>query len=165
MMLGRRVTLAEAREAVNFPLLVPERQGFAEPPEIYLTGEGDPMVSFVYPAGPGLPPATGDIGALLTQFPGRVDRGMIEKGLYATGDADASALESVSVGGERGFWLSGAPHTFFIVCDDGNECREERYRLAGNVLLWERNALTLRFESALSQDEALAIATSLRPVE
>jgi hypothetical protein len=161
--LGRRVTLDEARVAVDFPVLVPTAAGFDTPAEIYLMdGDEGEMVSLVYPAGPGLPESdvTG-VGALLTQFQGEADRGLIEKGLPDSGPNE-SRLEAVSVGGEPGFWISGAPHGFFFVCHDVSECREERYRLAGNVLLWEQDGLTLRLESELSLDEALAIAESVR---
>ena len=164
--LGRRVTLDEAQAAVDFPVLVPAAAGFDSPGEIYLLdGDEGEMVSFVYPAGPGLPESdvTG-VGALLTQFQGEADRGLIEKGLPDSGPNE-SRLEAVSVGGEPGFWISGAPHGFFFVCYDGGECRQERYRLAGDVLLWEQDGLTLRLESTLSLDEALVIAESVRALE
>jgi hypothetical protein len=164
LMLGRPVTLAEANAAVDFPVLVPTASGFANPPEIYLAGEAESaMISFVYPARPGLPPATGDIGALLTQFRGQVNRNLIEKGLHGDDTGDETRLDLVVVDGSPGFWISGAPHTFFFVCPVAGECREERYRLAGNVLLWERDGLTLRLESALTRDEAIVVATSLQP--
>ncbi len=164
--LGRRVTFDEAQAAVDFPVLVPTAAGFDSPGEIYLlNADQGEMVSFVYPAGPGLPESdiTG-VGALLTQFQGEADRGLIEKGLPQR-DSNESRLEAVSVGGEPGFWISGAPHGVFFVCYDVGECREERYRLAGDVLLWEQDELTLRLESTLSWDEALAIAESVRAPE
>ncbi len=123
------------------------------------------MVSFVYAAGPRLPETdTAGIGALLTQFRGELERPLIEKGLrHDGGEAGArTRLEAVSVNGQPGFWLEGAPHSFFLVCAEREQCREERYRLAGNVLLWERGELTLRLESALSRDEALAIAATVQ---
>ena len=164
LMLGRPVTLDEAQAAVDFSLLVPTAAGFDAPDEIYLLDEGaGDMVSFVYPAGPGLPASdTTGVGALLTQFQGEANRNLIEKGL-ADGDGDfETRLEAVTVGGEPGFWISGAPHGFFFVCSGAGECREERYRLAGDVLLWERDGLTVRLESALSLEDALTIAESVR---
>ena len=118
-------------------------------------------VQDLYPPGPGLP-ATDEtgVGALLTQFQGEADRDLIEKGLLNDG-APETALEAVSIDGEPGFWISGAPHTFFFVCYDAGECRQERYRLAGNVLIWEQDGVTLRFESALSREDALAVAESV----
>jgi hypothetical protein len=166
LLLGRPVTLAEAQAAVDFPIRVPTAVGFDAPGEIYLLEQDEgAMVSFVYPAGPGLPASdkTG-VGALLTQFRGDADRGLIEKGLTDDG-AQETSLQSVSVAGEPGFWISGAPHGFFFVCYDLGECREERYRLAGNVLLWEQDGVTLRLESALSRENAVAIAESLSEPE
>jgi hypothetical protein len=166
LLLGRPVTLDEARAAVDFPVRVPTAAGFDAPAEVYLLDQDEgAMVSFVYPAGPGLPASdeTG-VGALLTQFKGEADRGLIEKGLPHDG-AQETQLEAISVGGEPGFWISGAPHGFFFVCYDAGECREERYRLAGNVLLWEQDGVTLRLESALSREEALAIAESVPALE
>jgi hypothetical protein len=164
-MLGRPVTLADAAAAVDFPVLVPRFEGFAAPREIYVLGQGvDTMISFVYPSREGLPPASGDVGALLTQFDGQLERNLIEKGLQGATEATVE-LEAVSVAGYPGFWISGAPHAFLIVCPDNYDCREEPYRLAANVLLWQQDGLTLRFESALTRDEALAIAASVRPEE
>lgn len=162
LLLGRQVSLDEARAAVDFPVRVPAAAGFAVPQEIYLLEEDQgAMVSFVYPPGPGLP-ATDEtgVGALLTQFQGEADRDLIEKGLLNDG-APETDLEAVSIDGEPGFWISGAPHTFFFVCYDAGECRQERYRLAGNVLIWEQDGVTLRFESALSREDAVAVAESV----
>jgi hypothetical protein len=162
LLLGRPVTLDEAQAAVDFPVRIPTAAGFNAPNEIYLLDQDNgAMVSFVYPAGPGLPATnqTG-VGALLTQFRGEADRGLIEKGL-SDDAARATHLQAVAVSGEPGFWISGAPHGFFVVCYDVGECREERYRLAGNVLLWEQDGVTLRLESAFSLKDALAIAESV----
>jgi hypothetical protein len=162
LLLGRPVTLDQARAAVDFPVRVPTAAGFDAPGEIYLLDQvADAMVSFVYPAGPGLPASdeTG-VGALLTQFRGEADRGLIEKGLPDDG-ARATHLEAVAVSGEPGFWISGAPHGFFLVCYDVGECRQEQYRLAGNVLLWEQDGVTLRLESALTLEDTLVIAESV----
>jgi hypothetical protein len=167
LMLGRQVTLDEAQAAVDFPVLMPMLEGFADPNEVYLLGLGDnAMVSFVYPAGDGLPESevTG-VGALLTQFRGNAVGDLIEKGLLGDDGAPETRLDAVTVDGERGFWISGAPHSVFLVCHDDGDCREERYRLAGNVLLWEQDGVTLRLESALSKAESLAIAKSVQPID
>lgn len=167
LMLGRPLTLEAAQAAVEFPILVPGAPDFADPGEIYLSGQGDSaMVSFVYPASPDIP-ASGQtgVGALLTQFQGESERGLIEKGLASDGNNAETSLESVTVHGERGFWISGAPHGVFFICFDVGECREERYRLASDVLVWEQNGLTLRLESSLTRDEALAVAASMRAPE
>lgn len=162
LLLGRPVSLDEAQAAVDFPVRVPAAASFDVPQEIYLLDRDQgAMVSFVYLPRPGLP-ATDEtgVGALLTQFQGAADRALIEKGLLTDGAAETH-LETVSVDGEPGFWISGAPHAFFFVCYDAGECRQERYRLAGNVLIWEQDGVTLRLESALSRENALAVAESV----
>jgi hypothetical protein len=167
LLLGRAVTLDEARAAVDFLLQLPSREDFAAPAEIYLSGSGErAMVSFVYPASEGMPEsAVSGVAALLTQFAGETDRGLIIKGLGISESEAATTLEAVTVNGEPGFWIEGAPHGVFLACGAAGECREERYRLAGNVLLWEQHGLTLRLESTLSREEALAVAASVRAAE
>jgi hypothetical protein len=165
LQLGREVTLEEASAAVPFPVSVPTLADYASPPAVYLLGSGDrAMVSFVYPPTPDLPEtSTPGVGALLTQFPGSTNRNFIRKGLYSDDGELATSLEIISVAGSDGFWIAGAPHTFFLACDavGGEECREERYRLAGNVLLWEADGVVFRLESDLSREASLILAESV----
>ena len=165
LQLGREVSLEQLRSAVTFPLYLPRDGRLGEPAAIYLLGEeSGAMVSFVYRAGPDLPATSvPSVGALLTVFRGETNRNIIEKGLASSDSAAATHLDAVTIDGEPGFWITGAPHAVFFVCYDIGECRGERYRLAGNVLLWQRGEVTLRLESALSRAESLAIAESVRP--
>lgn len=167
LQLGDAVTLEQAREAVAFPVVAPTAPELAAPAEISLLGEGtEAMISFVYPVSAALPGSqVPGVGALLTQFAGGVERNLIEKGLRGDAGQMQTHLEAVEVAGEDGFWITGAPHGVFLACGEGGDCREERYRLAGNVLLWERDGVILRFESALSKEASLAIAESVRPVD
>jgi hypothetical protein len=156
--LGQRVTLEEARRRVGFPVLVPGAPGFRQPAAVYVN-EAVPVggrVDLVYRARPGLPasPFT-DAGLLITQFRGQVEPGFLKK---VTG---AGMVQLVTVGGEPGYWFSGEPH-FFSYQDSAGQFREERTRLAGNTLIWQRGDLTLRLEGQLSQEEALRIAESMR---
>lgn len=61
-----------------------------------------------------------------------------------------------------GYWIDGEPHLFFSYRDERGQLRQDRSRLAGNVLLWERGDLTLRIEGNLTKVEALRIAESVR---
>jgi hypothetical protein len=70
-------------------------------------------------------------------------------------------VEEVTVGGEPGYWFSGEPH-FFTYIDADGQFREERTRLAGNTLIWQRGDLTLRLEGQLPKEEAVRIAESMR---
>ena len=46
-----------------------------------------------------------------------------------------------------------------MVTDHG----DERFRVEGNVLIWEEDGVTFRLETSLPLDEALAVAGSLVP--
>src|SRR6266542_2651604 len=133
--LGARTGLAQARGQLSFPLLVPALLG--DPDALYVFNAN--QVSLVYAPRPGLPqaPQSISVGLLLTEF--------------------RATLEEARVGASRGFWISGAPHSFFYRDPSGN-VQQDRSRLAGNTLLWEQNGLTLRLESALERDESIRIA-------
>jgi hypothetical protein len=69
-------------------------------------------------------------------------------------------VEPVTVGGRQGFFITGASH--FLYLERTDVVREERVRLARDVLLWERGPLTVRLEGDLTVAEALRIARSFR---
>jgi hypothetical protein len=70
-------------------------------------------------------------------------------------------VESVRVGASPGFWISGGPHEIGYLKPDG-EPFPESTRLAGNTLVWQRGAVTLRLECSCTKDRALGIAESMR---
>ena len=164
LQLGQRVDLGEARNAVEFPIALPATDVLDGPDEIYLRSlPRGSMVSAVYRARPGLPPSphTG-VAALLTQFEGAVDGGMIQKSVLAA-EPGMATLETLTINGDPAFWIEGEAHGFVYLDADG-EVRRESFRLAGNVLLWQRGATIYRLEAEVSRPQALAIATSLEPV-
>jgi len=156
--LGERATLEEARRRVGFPVLVPGAAGFRQPAAVFVNGNMPPggRVDLVYRARPGLPasPFT-DAGLLVTEFRGQPSPDFLKK------VAVLGMVEEVTVGGEPGYWFSGEPH-FFTYQDARGEVREERTRLAGNTLIWQRGDLTLRLEGEITKQEALAVAESMR---
>jgi hypothetical protein len=145
--LGSRVTLAEARRAVDFPVRVPERAG--APDDVFVSrGIPGGAVSLLY----------GDeenLRLLVTQFRGDVEPDLVKKAAAET------TFTTVVVRGEEGYWLSGAPHAVMFR-DENGEIREERNRLAGNVLLWVEDGVTFRLEGRMPLREALRLAESLR---
>jgi len=156
--LGERVSLSEASERVDFDVLIPGELG--EPDSVFL----DPAVSggqvaLAYEAEPGLPAAPGtELGALVTQFVGsRADEDALKK---VTTNDPGTRVVPVFVDGTQGLWISGEPHTIAYLEADG-DIRTDTVRLAGNVLLWERDGVTLRLESRLSRSEAVVIAESM----
>jgi hypothetical protein len=156
--LGERVTLEEAGRRVGFRILVPATGDLRRPDAVFVN-QAVPVggrVDLVYRARPGLPasPYT-DVGLLVTQFRGRPTPEFIKK------VTRMGLVEELTVGGEPGYWFSGEPH-FFTYQDADGILQEERTRLAGNTLIWQRGELTLRIEGEISRDEALRIAESMR---
>lgn len=139
---GQAVTLDEARRAVAFEVLVPPTGG--RPVERVFLDRVVGAVSFVYCC-PEL---------ILTEFLG-------EAVPYVQKIAGPDVrIEEVRVRGGRGLWLEGAHAVVFR--DSSGVVREDELRLAGNVLLWERNGVTFRLEGDIDREKALALAEELR---
>jgi hypothetical protein len=155
LQLGNPTTLADARARVGWHVYVPD---IGEPHDVYY--DEPPLggrVSLVYAAGNDLPraPQTG-VGLLIGEFRISIGSFFVEK-TAGTG----TSLEEVSVGDDRGFWLSGAPHILLYRDANGNVLQASA-RKAGNVLLWEHNGVTIRMESALSKADAIRLALTFR---
>ena len=69
-------------------------------------------------------------------------------------------LLRITVDGRRGYWISGGPHIVGVL-DRNGDLYQDRTRLAANTLLVQDGDRILRIESALSRDEAIAIARTL----
>ena len=144
--LGRPATLAAARSAVRFRVLVPRRLHAA--PRIFVAGSPPGgRVSLVYAGPPRV---------LVTQFRGSHTRAFLEKAI-----GPGTHVERVRVAGAPGAWISGRPHGF-VYADARGLIREERLRLAGDVLVWERGGVVYRLEGPVSKAGALRIASSLK---
>lgn len=152
--LGTRTSLLEARTQAAFPLLTLTELGV--PDAIYVLDAN--RVSMVYLPRAGLPPApqAASVGLLLSEF-----RATIDATLWGKGVPPGARLEQLQVNGQPGYFISGAPHTFFYRDATGN-VRDERQRLAGNTLLWQQGELIVRIESALDREASLRMAASLR---
>jgi hypothetical protein len=140
--LGARVELADARRAVDFPVLVPP----ASRVHAYLDRSlASGKVSFVW--------REDGRRLLLSEFRGEV---IVEKSV-----GPRTSVEHLRVRGVSGVWLTRARHTV-IWRDARGNVREETRRLAGNVLLWTAGGVTYRLEGAADRAQALAVARSLR---
>lgn len=153
---GRLVTLEAASAGAAFELVGVGALG--DPDEVYLD-DAVPggAVSFVYYPRPGLPEAeaTG-VGAILTQFQGRVSSEFITKVAVGGG----TRVKPVDVDGAPGYFFTGSGHLVYFTGADG-EVYQSEGRLAGNTLLWERGGVTYRLEAELSLNEALRVARSV----
>ena len=90
----------------------------------------------------------------MTEFRGSVDPSFFGKVVGSD-----TTVESVLVGGQPGYWLSGAPH-FFFYSGPGGVVQDER-RWVGDALLWSNGPITYRIESALGRDATIRVAESL----
>jgi hypothetical protein len=154
--LGKRVTIAQVQGIVPFTIVVPAELG--APDEVYLrTGFVENQVILLYRARPGLPAArlTG-AGLLFTEFQAHVDTEFVQGKILFLG---ATSVEPVTVNGDPGFWIEGAPHEIQYFDPSGREVPDQT-RLAGNVLLWQHGDVTFRIEADIGRAEAIRIAES-----
>lgn len=155
LFLGRPVSLTEAQAAVTFEILALTGLAVGEP-EIYLDHRDDtPVISLVYPASKSLPPI-GETGAglLLTQF---VPAG--DTDAYIKRTAMDAAPEFLIVNGSSGAWIEDGS-----LAIPGDTARADVERPSAHVLIWGADEITIRMETTLTRDEALAIARTLAPV-
>ncbi len=132
--IGPVVSLDRARRAFDGPLLVPPLD--PPPPAHLLRGD---TVSFVF-SYRGEP-------VLLNEW--EFGDGFLKK--LASG---GTSVEGAGVDGSPGLWVSGAVHDVFFPGVSP--------RLAGNVLIWERNGATYRLEGrSLTKADAVSLARSL----
>jgi hypothetical protein len=148
--LGRRLSLADARLEVTFPVILPTALG--RPDDVFVRGEGDrALVTLAYRRVLGVPvdEQTG-YAALLTQLRGRATEALVKKVTV-----EASVTEVV-VGGEPGYFVAG-PHEVYVN-RPGLGIVADRPRLAGNTLLWTHDGVTLRLEADVALDVAVELA-------
>jgi hypothetical protein len=144
--LGRRASVAAASRHLGSPIATVRALG--APDAVYL-GEGAPVrVSLVYVARAGLPAGTAGVGALLDELQGE-ELAFVEKMV-----AGHVPIVRVRVNGADGYFIAGR-HAV-------NLPNELRPRLAGNTVVWARDAVTYRLETALGLRRALALARSVR---
>lgn len=157
LQLGEPVTLDEASDRAGFDVEILGALG--EPDEVYIRSDRPGgRVSLVYEAEPGLPRTdeTG-VGALFGQFEATYDADIAQKKMVG----ETTTLEAVEVGGAPGYWLGGGPHVVVFI-DPNGKLRGDEVRLAGNTLLWQRDGVVFRLESALSKAAAIRLAESSR---
>lgn len=152
--LGTPIAAGTAGSVAGIEIVLPPDAALGPPASAWLL---DRRVSFVWPAGPALPP-TGDpaIGLILSEFRGTLEPGYFEKIL-----GPDTTIEAVRVRGATGWWVSGAPHEFVYVDADGQPAFDSR-RIVGDTLMWSDGTITYRLESGLDRAAAIGLAESLR---
>lgn len=148
---GRAVTPEAAQAAAAFTVLSPEGYG---DPAVVRFDDGIPggLVTLAFEAG------QGGYGLVITQMLGSVEAPLLEKVV-----GPDTTVTRVSVGEAGGYWIQGEPHLVIVLDRDGRD-RADEPRLVGNTLLFVRDGVTIRVESALDLDGALAVAGSLAPL-
>jgi hypothetical protein len=141
----RRMSLAEARRHVSFPILVPAALG--RPSEVVVS-DGGRVASLIYRRTPhGL--------IRMDEFAGHLDPVFFQKFIHL-GD-----VTQVRVNGRKGLWIKG-PHVLLYVTRDGTPAAASARLTTGNTLIWGTPQVALRLEGSLSRTAALAIADSAR---
>ena len=153
--LGERTTLADAPGSLAFDPLVPEAAG--EPDGVFVdTRVQGGVLSLTYRPTDDLPEARSThVGLLVSEF-----RGDLLPEYAGKIAGQATKIERLRVDGERAIWMEGAPH-FFFYRPPGETFREERLRIAQNVLLLERGNVLVRLEGAFDRPKAMELARSL----
>ena len=140
--LGERVSLDQATREVSFRVRVPAGE---DVDEVWLDrGVGTGAVSMVWCCP----------RVVLTQFRG-LSTPFVEK--YV---GPGTTVEYLLVGDRQGIWIEGDNHVVIFRDEFGRIL--ERPRLARNVLLWEREGVTLRLEGDFSKQRALALAARIK---
>ncbi len=139
--LGRPISLADARRTAGFRPLTSDLLG--KPDRVSWDRR---QLWFVY----------GNVRLLVSQFAGGGITLFIKKVA-----GPKTTIEPVLVHGSQGYFISGAEH--FVYQQPNESIREERVRLARDVILFEAGRLTVRIEGDLTRAEALRIARSFHP--
>lgn len=139
---GNLTTLASARKQADFVLRLPPAYG--PPGEVYFQDSRDgPIVVLVWPD------PTAPEQARLRLHQTRV-------AVYGMKSTLAENVVQTDVNGQTAYWVEGA-HSIRLL-------NGQTY-VTGQVLIWEDEGITYRLEGPLSLEEAVAVATSLVPVE
>ena len=154
--LGDPVALGEVETVTGLPVRLPTDPAIGPPAAVYVDPTRNDQAAFVWAATEALPQTLEPgIGLVLMRFDGTTDDGYHRK-LIGQG----ATARAVTVGGEDGFWISGAPHYFFYYRVDG-EIVDDTRRWVGDALIWSEGGTTYRLESALGMDRTIAIAETL----
>lgn len=143
---GTAMPLADAQRRVGFRIRLPHTTVDEQVRNVLLDEQGGGVVSLVWCCKPTL---------VLTQFAGQAVP-YLQK--FAS---PATAIQAVQVDGKPGYWIAGGPHVVFFRATDGTFHQHE-LRVAGNVLLWVDDDVTLRLEGRLTKKEALELAATVR---
>ncbi len=143
-------TVHDAEIEAGLTATVPATLGTPDEVWVDVPPEGARIV-LAWRARPDLPAIEGQPwGAILYEFRG--DATLDVKTLVSA----TNTLRATKVGTHEAYFLTG-PHEIDLLNAEG---RFVRYRVAGNVLLWQSGDLTLRLETELKERAAVRVAES-----
>jgi hypothetical protein len=145
--LAGEMTLEEAQQRVNFPILLPSYPAdLGLPDRVFVQDAGGAMAILIW-----IDPE--DPKQVLMSLH------MIPPGSWAVDKMDPAQIEETTVNGERAIWAVG-PYPVRFSNGDLDYVR----LIDGHVLIWTEGTVTYRLETELDLEEALKIAESLEPV-
>ena len=154
--LGEPVELDDVETLTGLPLPLPSDPAIGPPDAVYVDRFRGRQVAAVWADSDALPETREPgIGLILMRFDGTVDEGFRQKII-----GNGVTIETVSVGGARGFWISGQAHFFFYRDGNGNIVDDGR-RWVDDALVWSDGGTTYRIEGGLGRDATIALAESM----
>jgi len=156
--LGSPTTLAHAQGLLQWQITVPPALG--KPDVVYLAqppvGPSAGEVTLVYTNVPGVKPSgQSGVSLLVTEA-----RGAVNEQFFGKTVGPDTTIESVEVGGHKGWWIAGEPHIFGFTDANGNPYFDT-LRLATNTLIIDHGGTIVRMEGDMTKGQALQLAGSL----
>jgi hypothetical protein len=140
-------TLSNARQTVDYPILLPTYPAeIGEPDRVFIQEADGPIIILVW-----MDPQLPDHVKMSLHF--------IPEGSWVVTKFAPRATADTSVNGQQAIWAVG-PYPLMMQNGDMEISR----LVAGHVLIWESDGITYRLETDLSMDEAVRVAESLKPI-
>ncbi|MDQ3937611.1 MAG: hypothetical protein M3253_02910 [Chloroflexota bacterium] len=147
LQLGEGLMLSEAQARVPYTIALPPAH--LGEPEVFVDSLGTvEQVILLYRRDRA-------VDLLLTQFVAHLEMDVATK-LIGSG----TGVEELTVDGGRAFWIDGEPHVLYYR-DASGATLQDRVRLVGSVLVWQKGDLTLRLEGLNDKAEAVRIAEAV----
>lgn len=145
--LAGEMTLEEARQVVDYQLLLPSYPSDLGPPDRVFVQDAD-----------------GDMTILVWIDPQQPDEVLMSlhflpSGSWAVKKVNPTLVQETTINGERALWTIGPYPVQF-----SNGDLDFIWLIDGHVLIWFDGEITYRLETDLSLEEALKIAESLKPI-
>lgn len=148
--LAGETTLEDAELRARMPVKLPTYPADLGPPNrVFYQGMAGPMVILVW-----VEPGSADQVRLSLYLLA------LEEGAFG-GKFDWENVEPATVNGDTAYWVQGW-HALQFFDARGRPLYEMARLVEGNVLIWVEGDVTYRLETALSLEEAVRIAESLR---